>query len=130
VPTPATIQAGAGLPIRSRSCRISAARFDTVAVDRTTEVVQVVHVVAAGVGGKLLRPLVHGQRRIDGAPAPAVLLDPGELRLGRPERDDRRALFANPVGAALLGNPDADDMRAHAEAVANVLIDGITVTPP
>jgi hypothetical protein len=58
-----------------------------------------------------------------------VLLDPGELRLGRPERDDRRALFANPVGAALLGNPDADDNRAHTEAVANVLIDGIAVTP-
>jgi TetR/AcrR family transcriptional regulator len=38
------------------------------------------------------------------------------------------ALFANPVEAALLGapaHPDADDIRAHAEAVANVLIAGI-----
>jgi hypothetical protein len=106
VPTPATIQAGAGLPIRFEVVQdLSGQVRHAVAVDRTTEVVQVVHVVAAGVGGKLLRPLVHGQRRIDGAPAPAVLLDPGELRLGRPDRDDRRALFANPVGAALLGNP-------------------------
>jgi AcrR family transcriptional regulator len=43
------------------------------------------------------------------------------------------ALFANPVEAALLGapaHPDAEDVRAHAEAVADVLIAGIAVTPP
>jgi TetR/AcrR family transcriptional regulator len=43
------------------------------------------------------------------------------------------ALFANPVEAALLGapaHPDAEDIRAHAEAVADVLIAGIAVTPP
>lgn len=43
------------------------------------------------------------------------------------------ALFANPVEAALLGapaHPDAEDIRAHAEAVANVLIAGIAVTLP
>ena len=43
------------------------------------------------------------------------------------------ALFANPVEAALLGapaRPDAEDIRAHAEAVADVLIAGIAVTPP
>jgi TetR/AcrR family transcriptional regulator len=43
------------------------------------------------------------------------------------------ALFANPVEAALLGapaHPDAEDIRAHAEAVADVLIAGVTVTPP
>jgi AcrR family transcriptional regulator len=42
------------------------------------------------------------------------------------------ALFANPVEAALLGapaHPDAEDIRAHAEAVADVLIAGVTVTP-
>jgi TetR/AcrR family transcriptional regulator len=38
------------------------------------------------------------------------------------------ALFANPVEAARLGapaHPDSEDIRAHAEAVADVLIDGI-----
>jgi TetR/AcrR family transcriptional regulator len=43
------------------------------------------------------------------------------------------ALFAYPVEAALLGaptHPDAEDVRAHAEAVADVLIAGIAVTPP
>jgi len=43
------------------------------------------------------------------------------------------ALFANPVEAALLGapaHPDAEDIRAHAEAVADVLIAGIAMTPP
>ena len=42
------------------------------------------------------------------------------------------ALFANPVEAALLGapaHPDAEDVRAHTEAVADVLIAGIAVTP-
>ena len=40
------------------------------------------------------------------------------------------ALFANPVEAALLGapaHPDAEDIRTHAEAVADVLIAGIAV---
>jgi AcrR family transcriptional regulator len=40
------------------------------------------------------------------------------------------ALFANPVEAALLGapaHPDAQDIAAHAEAVADVLIAGIAV---
>jgi hypothetical protein len=43
------------------------------------------------------------------------------------------ALFANPVEAALLGapaRPSPEDIRAHAEAVADVLIAGVTVTPP
>jgi AcrR family transcriptional regulator len=43
------------------------------------------------------------------------------------------ALFANPVEATLLGappSPDAEDVRAHAEAVADLLISGIAVTPP
>jgi AcrR family transcriptional regulator len=43
------------------------------------------------------------------------------------------AIFANPVEAALLGapaHPNAEDIRAHAEAVADVLVAGITVTPP
>ncbi|MDX6211703.1 MAG: TetR/AcrR family transcriptional regulator [Frankiales bacterium] len=43
------------------------------------------------------------------------------------------ALFANPVEAALLGapaHPDAEDIRAHAEAVADLLIAGLAVTPP
>jgi TetR/AcrR family transcriptional regulator len=43
------------------------------------------------------------------------------------------ALFANPVEAALLGapaHPDAQDIRAHAEAVADLLIAGIVVSPP
>ena len=43
------------------------------------------------------------------------------------------ALFANPVEAALLGapaHPNAEDIRAHAEAVADVLIAGVAVTPP
>ena len=43
------------------------------------------------------------------------------------------ALFAYPVEAALLGappNPDADDVRAHAEAVADVLIAGVALAPP
>ncbi|MDX6208006.1 MAG: TetR/AcrR family transcriptional regulator [Frankiales bacterium] len=43
------------------------------------------------------------------------------------------ALFANPVEAALLGapaHPDAEDIRAHAEAVADLLIAGLVVTPP
>jgi TetR/AcrR family transcriptional regulator len=38
------------------------------------------------------------------------------------------ALFANPVEAALLGapaHPDAEEIRAHAEAVADMLIAGI-----
>jgi AcrR family transcriptional regulator len=42
------------------------------------------------------------------------------------------ALFANPVEAALLGapaHPDAEYVRAHAEAVADVLIAGV-VAPP
>ena len=40
------------------------------------------------------------------------------------------ALFANPVEAALLGapaHPDGDDIRAHAEAVADILLNGVTV---
>jgi TetR/AcrR family transcriptional regulator len=43
------------------------------------------------------------------------------------------ALFANSVESALLGapaHPDAKDIRAQAEAVADVLIGGIAVTPP
>jgi hypothetical protein len=43
------------------------------------------------------------------------------------------ALFANPVEAALLGaptHPDAQDIHAHAEAVADLLIAGIAMTPP
>jgi TetR/AcrR family transcriptional regulator len=43
------------------------------------------------------------------------------------------APFANPVEAVLLGapaHPNADDIRAHAQAVADVLISGIAVTPP
>ena len=42
------------------------------------------------------------------------------------------ALFANPVEAALLGaseHPGAEDIRAHAEAVADLLIAGIAVSP-
>ncbi len=42
-------------------------------------------------------------------------------------------LFANPVEAALLGapaHPDEEDIRAHAEAVADVLIAGVAVPPP
>src|SRR5216684_694118 len=42
------------------------------------------------------------------------------------------ALFANPVEAALLGapaHPNAEDIRAHAKAVADVLIAGVAVTP-
>jgi TetR/AcrR family transcriptional regulator len=43
------------------------------------------------------------------------------------------AIFANPVEAALLGarsHPSAEDIRAHAEAVADLLIAGIAVTRP
>jgi hypothetical protein len=42
-------------------------------------------------------------------------------------------LFANPVEAALLGapaHPTAADIRAHAEAMADVIINGIAVRPP
>jgi TetR/AcrR family transcriptional regulator len=42
------------------------------------------------------------------------------------------APFANPVEAALLGapaHPSAEDVRVHAEAVADVLIAGIAVRP-
>ena len=42
------------------------------------------------------------------------------------------APFANPVEAELLGapaHPDAEDIRAHAEAVADVLIAGIALAP-
>jgi TetR/AcrR family transcriptional regulator len=42
------------------------------------------------------------------------------------------ALYANPVEAKLLGapaHPDAADIRAHAEAVADILVNGITVPP-
>jgi AcrR family transcriptional regulator len=42
------------------------------------------------------------------------------------------ALFAYPVEAALLGapaHPDAEEIRAHAEAVADVLIAGIVLAP-
>jgi TetR/AcrR family transcriptional regulator len=42
------------------------------------------------------------------------------------------ALFAYPVEAALLGapaHPDAEEIRAHAEAVADVLIAGIALAP-
>lgn len=41
------------------------------------------------------------------------------------------AIFASPVEAALLGAPsppDADDIRAHAEAVADICISGIATT--
>jgi TetR/AcrR family transcriptional regulator len=43
------------------------------------------------------------------------------------------ALFANPVEAALLdapAHPDANEIRAHAEAVADILIAGIALPPP
>ncbi|MDX6206157.1 MAG: TetR/AcrR family transcriptional regulator [Frankiales bacterium] len=43
------------------------------------------------------------------------------------------AIFAGPVEAALLGapaQPDAQDIAAHAEAVAEVLIGGLAVAPP
>lgn len=43
------------------------------------------------------------------------------------------ALFANPVESALLGasaHPDEEEIRAHAEAVADVLIAGVAGTPP
>ena len=43
------------------------------------------------------------------------------------------APFANPVEAVLLGapaHPGPEEIRAHAEAVADVLIDGIALTPP
>jgi TetR/AcrR family transcriptional regulator len=43
------------------------------------------------------------------------------------------ALFAYPVEAALLGapaHPNADQIRAHAEAVADVLITGIALASP
>jgi TetR/AcrR family transcriptional regulator len=43
------------------------------------------------------------------------------------------ALFAYPIEAALIGAPahlDADAIRAHAEAVADVLIAGIALAPP
>lgn len=43
------------------------------------------------------------------------------------------ALFAYPVEASLLGapaHPDAEEIRAHAEAVADVLIAGIALPPP
>jgi AcrR family transcriptional regulator len=43
------------------------------------------------------------------------------------------ALFAYPVEAALLGapaHPGAEDIRAHAEAVADVLIAGVASAPP
>ncbi len=43
------------------------------------------------------------------------------------------AMFANPVEAALLGapaHPNAKHIRAHAEAVADVLIAGVAVTLP
>ena len=42
------------------------------------------------------------------------------------------ALYASPVEAVLLGapaRPDPDDIRAHAEAVADVLLNGVTVSP-
>jgi len=45
----------------------------------------------------------------------------------------RRRALRQPVEVALLGapaHPDAEDIRAHAEAVADVLIAGIAVTPP
>lgn len=43
------------------------------------------------------------------------------------------ALYANPVEAALLGapaHPGTDTIRTHAETVADMLIAGITATPP
>jgi TetR/AcrR family transcriptional regulator len=43
------------------------------------------------------------------------------------------ALFAYPIEATLLGapaHPDAEEIRVHAEAVANVLIAGIALAPP
>jgi TetR/AcrR family transcriptional regulator len=43
------------------------------------------------------------------------------------------AIYANPVEAVLLGapaHPDPDDIRAHAEAVADVLLNGVTVPSP
>jgi TetR/AcrR family transcriptional regulator len=43
------------------------------------------------------------------------------------------ALFANPVEAALLGasaHPTAHEIRAHAEAVADMLVAGVTLIPP
>ena len=43
------------------------------------------------------------------------------------------ALYAYPVEAALLGapaHPNAGDVRAHAEAVAEVLIAGVALAPP
>jgi AcrR family transcriptional regulator len=43
------------------------------------------------------------------------------------------AIFAYPVEAALLGapeHPDAEAIRAHGEAVADVLIAGIALAPP
>lgn len=43
------------------------------------------------------------------------------------------AVFANPVEAALLGapaHPDADAVRAHAETVADLLINGIALESP
>ncbi|HEX9561023.1 MAG TPA: TetR/AcrR family transcriptional regulator [Candidatus Dormibacteraeota bacterium] len=43
------------------------------------------------------------------------------------------ALYAYPVEAALLGapaNPNAGDVRGHAEAVADVLIAGVALAPP
>ena len=43
------------------------------------------------------------------------------------------ALYAYPVEAVLLGapaHPDAEQIRAHAEAVADVLIAGIALPPP
>jgi TetR/AcrR family transcriptional regulator len=42
------------------------------------------------------------------------------------------ALFANPVEARLLGapaHPDAEDIRVHAETVADVLIAGVALNP-
>ena len=42
------------------------------------------------------------------------------------------ALYASPVEAVLLGapaHPDPEDIRAHAEAVADVLLNGVTVSP-
>jgi TetR/AcrR family transcriptional regulator len=43
------------------------------------------------------------------------------------------APFANPVEAALLGaraHPDSEEIRAHAEIVADVLISGMALAPP
>lgn len=42
------------------------------------------------------------------------------------------AIFANPVEAAMLGAPSppsAEDIRAHAQAVADICITGITIAP-